>query len=147
MKYSTKFFLPVLIFSLLFAGCKEKEKDPCEDNAGFGGAVDLRFTLKHHSKVIRNKIGYPDSVYVIFNTNDLPGLDANDLPLSYNSIIVGAGLDSFVLVNDLKCGQYFFYGAAMDSTGPYRVLGGVPYTIAENQSGMVDLILPVTEGD
>jgi len=131
-----------------FSGCKEK--DPCKDNAGTGGSVNLKFNLFHHSRPIKNLTGSPDSVYVFFNTSDLPALknDGSKLPISYDALFIGSDTSSnTVMITGLKCGDYYFYGAAMDSTGPYRVLGGIPYTIEEDDNGEYNLNLPVTEGD
>lgn len=141
-------FAVIITLLLSISGCKEK--DPCKDNAGFGGSVNIKLSLLHHSRQIKNKIGYPDSVYIFFNTSDLPALksDGSKLPESYDALVLGTDTTTnSVIVNGLKCGDYYFYGAAMDSTGPYRVIGGIPYTISENASGEISLTLPVTEGD
>lgn len=140
--------LITLITFLLFSSCKDK--DPCKDNAGSGGSVNLKFSLYHHTRAIKNLSGYPDSVYVFFNTSDLPALknDGSKLPISYDALFIGNDTSSnTVMVTGLKCGDYYFYGAGMDSTGPYRVLGGIPYTVEEDHNGDYSLNLPVTEGD
>jgi hypothetical protein len=141
-------FAVISALLLSITGCKEK--DPCKDNAGYGGSVNVKLSLLHHSRQIKNKIGYPDSVYVFFNTNDLPTLksDGSKLPVSYDALVLGTDTaTNSVTVTGLQCGDYYFYGAAMDSAGPYRVLGGIPYTISEDASGEISLTLPVTEGD
>lgn len=138
-------FLCVLMF---FPGCKKKdEKDPCEDNAGTGGNVNLKLNFIHHSWTVKNKPNYPDSVYVIFNTLDLPVLDANQLPAKYDMIVTGKDTDAFVMVNGLKCGDYHLYGVAWDTKVGKRVVGGIPHSIAESDTGEKVLTLAVTDGD
>lgn len=141
-----KILLTLCFLAIAFTGCKEK--DPCKDNAGSGGNVTISLSLVHHERAIKNKIGYPDSVFVIYNTKELPGLNSNQVPAAYDQLIVGTDTSSNIIsVSGLKCGDYYFYGAAMDSAGPYRVLGGIPYSIKEDDNGEYSLTLPVTEGD
>lgn len=88
--------------------------------AGDGGDASLVVYLKHHGKIIENKKSYPDTVMVKYRSDEYPGSN----PSVYDAIFVGREGENFVRINGLKCGNYFLFGAGMDSAGPYRVFGG-----------------------
>src|ERR1043165_9624616 len=116
------------------SSCVKKCKE-----AGTGGSLTLVGKLQHHGNTIINHIGYPDTVFVKFNTKDLPGTN----PSSYDTYFVGDVGEDHVHMENLKCGDYYLYAVGMDSTGPYRVSGGIPFS-TEQESGEIVLYQPVT---
>lgn len=120
------------------SSCKPDKE--CED-AGTGGNLTVVATLKHHSKVIYNQPSYPDTVYVKFNTQDMP-----DSVTPYDTYFVGEAGEDHVHLEGLKCGDYYFYGAGFDTLITQRVIGGIPFTTTQTD-GEIELNVPVTEGD
>ena len=104
-------FSVIVLSSIVLSSC-------CKE--GTGGDAALVIYLKHHAPVIPNHISYPDTVYVKFNAKDSPGSLGN-----YDAFFVGVGREDHVLVSGLKCGDYYLFGTAIDSSGPYRVTGGM----------------------
>ncbi len=91
----------MLVTSLLWVACGDDKEDPCV--SGKGGAVDLMLFPQHHGEAIPGIPNYVDSAFIKFNTREFPGDNAS----KYDLIITGqVGSDS-VLVEGLKCGDYF----------------------------------------
>ncbi|MEI7802739.1 MAG: hypothetical protein WCI97_08865 [Bacteroidota bacterium] len=118
---------------IIFSSCKK---------AGTGGKATLVVFLQHHGKTIPNHIGYPDTVFVKFNAKELPGTTAAD----FDTYFIGEVGEDHVHCEELKPGNYFIYGAGMDTTGPYRVTGGIAVKIkGSDKANEIDTNLPVTE--
>jgi hypothetical protein len=115
-----------------------KKDDGCD--AGTGGNLTVVAVLKHHSKVIYNQASYPDTVFVKFNSSEYPGANVSD----YDTYFVGEAGEDHVHLENLKCGNYYFYGVGFDTTITQRVKGGIPFS-TEQTDGEIDLDLPVTE--
>ncbi len=110
--------------------------------AGTGGNSTLVVYLKHHSLVIPNHIGSPDTVFLKFNAKDLPGTTAAD----FDTYFVGEDGEDHVHCEELKPGNYYLYGAGFDTTISQRVTGGIPITIKHSdKDSEIDIDLPVTE--
>ena len=140
----------------IISGCSKKKgcRDPIsisydpdaeEDDgsckyAGLGGNTTIVAFPKHHNVPILNKATYPDSAFVKFNVTESPGITAN----VYDKIYVGEAGEDHVHLAGLKPGKYYIMMTGMDSTGPYRVYGGIPYILTQS-SGEVDVVVPVTE--
>lgn len=117
---------------LFFNSCKE----------GLGGDSVLIVTLKHHGNIIKNHVGWNDTVFVKFNTNELPGTKPSD----FDTYFVGETGKDYVHVHGLKAGKYYLYGAGLDSAGPYRVVGGLPIKIKyKDRAAEQNIELSVTE--
>ncbi len=114
--------------------------DETNCTAGLGGNLTVAAQLKHHTLVIENHAGYPDTVFVKFNTQDLPGTS----PADYDTFFVGEAGEDHVHMAGLKCGDYFLYAAGFDSTINERVTGGIPFSTAQ-EDGEVSQVIPVTE--
>jgi len=113
MKYTPiLFFLTIL---LLFSCSKP----------GTGGNATLVVFPQHNGKAINNHVGYPDTVFLKFGAKELPGLHGSD----YDTYFVGTGREDHVNCTGLKAGQYYLFGVGFDSTGLYRVAGGMSYKI------------------
>lgn len=138
----TILFLSLLVLIVGVQSCKKKCKE-----AGLGGNLTVVAFLQHHTKPIINHVGYSDTVYVKYNTQDFPGVTVphENPPLTgFDTYFVGEEGEDHVHLEGLKCGDYYIYGVGMDTTGPYRVLGGIPFS-TDKESGEVDLNLPVSE--
>jgi hypothetical protein len=116
----------------LFNSCKE----------GLGGDSTLVVYLKHHGNIIKNHVGWPDTVFVKYNTNELPGTKPSD----FDTYFVGEVGEDHVHIHGLKAGRYYLYGAGIDSAGPYRVVGGLPIKIKyKDRAAEQNIDLSVTE--
>jgi hypothetical protein len=94
---------------------------------------------KHHAIPIPNKAGYLDTVYLKFNTQEMPATLAD-----YDTLFVGEAGESHVHLEGLKCGSYYIFATGYDTTINARVRGGIPYSTDQNE-GEIDLAIPVTE--
>ena len=127
------------ILKILVAGCLLLFS--CR-NGGLGGDVILTVYPEHHGVSIHNCIGYPDTVFLKFDTDDFPGTKPSD----YDTYFVGTPRENFVHCHGLKPGKYFVYATGMDSAGPYRVMGGMPLKIKYSErKDEITLNVPVVE--
>jgi hypothetical protein len=109
---------------------------------GTGGDATLVVFLKHHTKVIPNHTSYPDTVFVKFNTKELPGTKPSD----FDTYFIGEAGEDHVHCEGLKAGDYYLYGAGFDATISQRVTGGIPVKIKHKErKEETDVDLPVTE--
>jgi len=115
-----KHILLLIIIATFTASCCKEDDD---------GKATLVVTLEHHGKHIPNQVSYPDTVYVAFGATDAPGSSLG----SYDTYFVGSGTDHNVNVTGLKCGDYFLFGTGKDSSGPYRVTGGMHVQIKHKE--------------
>lgn len=109
-----------------------------------GGNLNITAYLYHHDSLIVNKPGYLDTVFVKYNSSNLPGLSPSD----YDTYFVGDSASAFVKLTGLRCGDYYFYGVGMDTVSspghPFHVSGGTPFSTSEI-SGEIIIHVPVTE--
>lgn len=131
--------LSIGLLTVTTTSCKDEKEDACV--AGGGGTVDLVLFPQHHSEPISGIPGYVDSAFIKFNTREFPG----DNPAKYDIVLTGnIGSDS-IIVEGMKCGDYFLFMTGFDTSIAERVKGGIPYTIAEGASGLKNVIVPITE--
>lgn len=97
----------------------------CKKNS-LGGEATLVISMKHHGTIIKNHVGYPDTVFVKFKATDLPGTS----PDKFDTYFVGKVGENYIHCKGLRAGKYYLYGVGMDSTGPYRVKGGMAIKIS-----------------
>lgn len=124
----------LLLFALLcLASCRK---------AGTGGDASLMVYLQHHGNAVINHVGYPDTVFLKFNVDELPGTRPSD----YDVFFAGTPRENFILCDGLKAGKYFVYAVGYDSIWGARVKGGVPLKIKyAERKHQISLTLPVTE--
>lgn len=128
----------ILFVSLFSLGCI---LPACKKN-GPGGKTKVIVSLQHHGNVIKNHFTYPDTVFVKFKASDLPGLDVKD----YDAYFTGVEGEDHVDLGSLRPGKYYLYGVGMDSTGPYRVRGGLAIVVGKTaKKKELSIALPVTE--
>lgn len=110
--------------------------------AGLGGNASLMVYLEHHGNPIINHIGYPDTIFLKFNVDEMPGTKASD----YDTYFVGTPRERFVHCHGLKHGKYYVYATGIDSTGPYRVMGGMALKIKYSERNEeITLTIPTVE--
>ena len=127
------FFALLLIGTFVYTSCKKN---------GLGGDATIVVFMKHHGAIIRNHYGYPDTVFVKFKSKDLPGTT----PDKFSTYFVGEEGEDHIHCKGLLPGDYFLYGVGIDSTGPYRVTGGMAIKIKhKDRKKEIDTDLAVTE--
>lgn len=129
--------ITLVIMITLTMACR-KENDDCK--GGTGGDNSMMVYLKHHSKLITSIPGHPDTLFIKYNTNELPGEDPSDFDTYY----IGDTLTDHFMIDQLNCGDYYLFGAGWDTTISQRVKGGIPVTI-DDDAGQVIVNVPVTE--
>jgi len=107
---------------------------------GTGGSTTIVAKPEHHGNPIISKIGWVDSAFVKFNTQDSPGSS----PANYDLVVAGEEGEDHVHIENMKPGKYYIFMTGYDSTSIERVSGGIPVTITQ-ASGEVDVVVPVTE--
>lgn len=107
---------------------------------GSGGSTTLVLFPQHHGAPIFSSAAYPDSAFIKFNTQTLPGSDPSD----YDLVLSGEDGENHVHAHDLKQGKYFIFMTGWDTTINERVSGGIPVIVTQ-ESGEVDIDVPVTE--
>ena len=110
--------------------------------AGLGGDNTLVAYPQHHGKPIfsHSTPNYRDTIYVKFNAVELPGTNPGD----FDKIFIGELGEDHVRINGLQKGKYYLYGVGWDTTGPYRVSGGIPIELKQ-LTAESDIDVPVTE--
>lgn len=108
---------------------------------GTGGGATLVVFLKHHGAPIANQVGHVDTVWVKYNAKDSPG--GTD---KYDTYFYGEEGEDHVHCEGLKCGDYFLFGAGLDTTLGQRVKGGMHVKIKhKDRKEEIDVDLAVTE--
>lgn len=111
--------LVVLLFLVVEQGCCKKTEQP--------GKATMILRLRHHGEVIPNHLSYPDTIWIKYNAKEAPATLAD-----YDKIVVGSGTEEFFKLSNVNCGDYFIYGAGLDSSAASseRVAGGQYVKIA-----------------
>lgn len=126
----------VLMITLTMA-CR-KEIDDCK--GGTGGDNSMMVYLKHHSKLITAVPGHADTLFIKYDTNELPGENPSD----FDAFYVGDTLTDHFMITGLNCGDYYLFAAGWDTSITQRVKGGIPVTI-DDDAGQLTVNVPVTE--
>ena len=127
------------INSISYDSSAEEDDGSCQ-YGGTGGSTTIVAKPKHHGTPIVSKIGYVDSAFVKFNTQNSPGTSASD----YDLVLAGEEGEDHVHIENMKPGKYYIFMTGFDSTIVQRVSGGIPVTITQS-SGEVDMDIPVSE--
>jgi len=125
--------------SISYDSSAEEDDGSCQ-YGGTGGSTTIVAKPKHHGTPIISKIGYVDSAFVKFNTQNSPGTSAS----AYDLVLAGEEGEDHVHIENMKPGKYYIYMTGFDSTIVQRVSGGIPVTITQS-SGEVDIDIPVSE--
>ena len=135
-----KIFFSVTVAAAFFFAIQSCNK------AGTDGSATIVAFPQHHGRAIPNYNGYPDSIYVKFNTQDLP----SDPTHNYDVVYVGEVGEDHVHCTNLHSGNYYLYATGWDTTlNPptgQRVSGGIAVKIKYGQRKKeIDQDVPVTE--
>src|ERR1041385_7382098 len=79
--------------------------------AGTDGDATLVVFPQHHGRTIPNHTGYPDSVYVKFNAQELP----TNPTQNFDVVFVGEVGEDHVHCEHLHTGNYFLYATGWDT--------------------------------
>lgn len=110
--------------------------------AGTGGKATLLVYPEHHGTPIINLANYPDTVFLKFNADELPGTKPSDYDVSF----IGTKGEAFVRCDNLKAGKYFVYAVGYDSSYLARVMGGLSVKIKyKERKDEIDLTVALTE--
>jgi hypothetical protein len=122
-----KISILILILTFIYSACTK---------SGLGGEAEIHIDVKHHSVLI------PFSkVYIKYDAKEFPGDDLT----KYDAFITTNNMAHGHFEN-LKKGNYYIYGVGFDSSINLTVTGGLKVKISKKDE-MVDVTLPVTEGD
>lgn len=131
----------LILLSVSFTACKDKDEDEPELVSGTGGELTIVAKPQHHGDPILNQLGYMDSAFVKFNTQNFPGAD----PLLYDAIFVGEDVgEDHVHLDSIKPGKMFIFMTGWDTTINQRVFGGIPINTSQ-KTGELDVVVPVVE--
>lgn len=130
----TKTLLFIFALSaILFSSCAKE---------GLGGDATLAVFPKHHTTPIASTAAYSDSVFIKFDTKEIPADPIHD----YDALFVGTVGETHVHCEGLKWGYYSVYCTGWDTTINQRVVGGVTIKIKRSErKNEIDLEVPVTE--
>lgn len=138
---SLKSFLFLTLLTLATVGC-QKEKDNNDNNtqcvAGPGGNVTVVCYAKHNGVTLLNYDVHPDTAFIKYGATMLPGI----APSAYDTFFVGEAGEDHIHCKGLKCGNYFIYRTAYDSTTNTRYTGGISINITQT-SGEIDTAINV----
>ena len=126
--FETNHKAPVKMKQLFVALCTALVISSC-CKEGTNGDATLVVFAKRNGTIIKNHVGYPDTVYVKFNTKDLPGTHVED----FDTYFVGETGEDHVHCEKLKCGDYFLFVAGFDSSINSRVTGGLHIKIKHKE--------------
>lgn len=126
-----------LLVPVFFMGCKKSN----DCTAGSGGNLTLVAKTMHHTKAIPGC-----TLYIKYCTQELPG---NGNATAFDKSFKIANDSVEIAISNLQKGDYYLYAVGIDSTlDPTKniVKGGIPFSTDQN-NGIINLIVPVTEGD
>ena len=132
-----------IIIGLLFSvvtvwySCKDDEPAvvvPPACSAGIGGNVTIVSFAKHNGIYIINSSTNQDTAYIKFNATTSPGLS----PADYDYFYVSHEGEDHIHCEDLKCGNYFLYRTAFDTTTMTRYSGTQVINITQT-TGEIDI--------
>lgn len=133
MKRLVRTLMAVILLAVVFVAC-------CKE--GLNGKATLEIRCTHHGELIKNHIGWPDTVFIKYNSNTLPGEETSD----FDTYVVGVEGEDKIVVENIKCGNYFLFAVGLDSTGPYRVKGGIPIKLKYSErKDVLPVEIPLTE--
>ena len=122
---SNKIKIGLILFSLVTVcySCKDDDAPmvitPAPCSAGLGGNVTIVSFAKHNGIYIINSSTNQDTAYIKFNATTSPGL----APADYDTFYVSEEGEDHIHCGDLKCGDYFLYRTAFDTTTMMRYSG------------------------
>jgi hypothetical protein len=132
--------LCTLIVCIFLTGCEKPGGLDEECNAGLTGKFKLIVRLKHENHWVVNLKNYRDTLYVKFNSSEMPGMD----PTDYDAVFIGDYPGDSVVIRNLSCGKYYLFATGLESFHQVRVFGGIPFEVKKN-TGERNIVIPVTD--
>lgn len=123
--------LSAVLVVLTLSSCERKDDT---NIAGKGGMAVLKVTPQHHGTNIDSC-----TIFLKYNSKELPSSFDEEIKCVMEN---GKPVATF---NELKKGDYYVYGKGWDPDISQQVVGGIPYTISDEQTYTINI--PVTEGD
>lgn len=119
--------IAIVFAAALFSSC-------CKE--GLDGRATVTASTFHHSTAITGA-----TVYIKFDAKDAPA-NLSDYDVSYTADAASGS----VRIENLKCGDYYFFATGYDPAIALPVQGGVPFSIAyaDRKDDLV-IEIPVTE--
>ncbi|HTL83375.1 MAG TPA: hypothetical protein VL651_16785 [Bacteroidia bacterium] len=125
----------ILLATFLCGGINSCKK------AGTDGNTTVVVFAKHHGMTIPNHVGYPDTVYVKFNSQEA----ASSLS-DFDTYFVGEVGEDHIHCTNLHTGNYYLFVAGKDTTINQRVVGGMAIKIKhKDRNQEIDQDVAVTE--
>ena len=122
-----KLTLIFIISALISVSCKKNET---------GGSATVTITATHHGK----KIPFTN-IHIKYGAKEFPGHDVSSYNASQTSDI-----DAKASFENLRYGDYYFYGVGYDTAIQAPVRGGIGLSITwKERKNKVDIELPITE--
>ena len=141
MKFINRILFTAMIGTIIISITSCKKKNSCVGASG--GSLTFVFYPQHHGKPITNKPWHVDTVWVKYNSQNMPSSLSG-----YDAHFVGVPNTDNVHVPSLQCGDYYFFATGLDSTLDTtlfpHVTGGMPYSTTQT-NGEIDINIPVSE--
>lgn len=118
------------------SSCKKKETETCA--AGGGGNAQIVVFAAHNGVVLINSEQHPDTAYVKYGSATSPGTN----PAAYDTYFVSEAGEDHIHLTHLKCGSYYVYRTAFDTTTGIRYTGGAGVSFTQT-SGEVETTINV----
>lgn len=123
----TKISIITLFIAFAFIACKKN---------GTGGQVTVAAITKHHDRHIPFS-----TVYIKYGAKDFPGADVSKYDASQQT-----DKEGHTHFENLRYGNYYFYGIGYDSVAQATVKGGVALKIKwKERKEEIELNVPITE--
>ena len=130
MQKTTSVLAIVLLSVFSLASCGDRETT---EIGGKGGSTTLKVSPMHHSEYIDSC-----TVYIKYNVSDKPSSYDEEVKCVMED---GKPVATFT---SLKKGNYYIYGKGWDKEIEKDVVGGIPYTIKDDNK-VLNINVPVTE--
>src|SRR2546423_233216 len=128
--------LMIIAGMITSSSCKKDEEPTCP--AGAGGNVEIVVFAKHNGTLIINSLQHPDTAFVKYGTTTSPGIN----PIAYDTFYVSEENEDHIHLPGLKCGSYYIYRTAYDTTTHTRYTGGLGLSFTKT-TGDVDTTIIV----
>lgn len=116
----------IIVCMLLSSCCKE----------GLDGKATVNATIMHHDSLVRGA-----TVYIRFDSKEA----AADLS-EYDAVYTADAASGTITIQNLKCGDYFFFVKGYHAGNAVNVRGGVSYSIRHaDRKSDIDITIPVSE--
>ena len=139
MKNLFQIIIAISAFCMIWWSCKkDKTSATVACSAGKGGSITIVAYAKHSGVNIINSSTNLDTTYIKFSATTSPGLSQ----ANYDTFYIGEQGEDHIHCAGLKCGDYFLYRTAYDTTTMTRYSGSQAVNIIQT-SGEKDVVIDV----